>query len=135
MVPYLRPGDHVLVSRLSYRLHDVHRGDVIVFSPPKAARALTNSKLIKRVIGLPGDVVESNAGHVVVNGRALPEGYLPSSVKTEGITRQTIPRGRYWVMGDNRGDSADSRFFGTVTRGSIIGRAFFHIWPWPIGFM
>ncbi len=135
MVPYLEPGDRVLVSRLSYHFHDVHRGDVVVFGPPKAARTITSSKLIKRVIGLPGDVVESAGGKVLVNGKPLREPYLAKGVVTDGVKRQTIAKGRYWMMGDNRGDSADSRFFGSVAGGTIVGRAFFHIWPWPVGFM
>jgi len=135
MVPFLEPGDRVLVSKLSYHLHAVHRGDVVVFSPPKAALVLGKDKLIKRVIGLPGDVVESSNGHMVINGKLLPEPYLPRGVVTDGVKRQRIPAGSYWMMGDNRGDSADSRFFGTVRRSAIVGRAFFHLWHWPIGFM
>jgi signal peptidase I len=135
MVPYLEPGDRVLVSRLSYRLHDVHRGDVIVFDAPKGATALQGERLIKRVIALPGETVESRDGHILVNGKQLPETYLPKSTVTEGVKKLTLPKGRYWVMGDNRSNSADSRFFGSITRGSIIGRAFFHIWPWPVGLM
>jgi signal peptidase I len=135
MVPYLEPGDRVLVSRLSYRLHAVHRGDVIVFDAPRNATALQGERLIKRVIALPGETVESKDGHILINGKQLAEKYLPKTTVTEGVKRLKLPRGRYWVMGDNRANSADSRFFGSISRGSIIGRAFFHIWPWPVGFM
>jgi signal peptidase I len=135
MAPYLKPGDRVLVSRLSYRLHDVHRGDVVVFSPPKSATGLQDEKLIKRVIALPGEIVESKDGHIVINGKPLAEKYLSASVKSENVKPQKVPAGRFWVMGDNRTNSADSRFFGTIAKGSIIGRAFFHLWPTPIGLM
>jgi signal peptidase I len=93
--------------------------------------------LVKRVIALPGETVESKDGHILVNGQQLPEKYLAASVKTDSppVKRQTVPAGRYWVMGDNRGNSSDSRFFGAIPRGSIVGRAFFHLWPTPIGFM
>jgi signal peptidase I len=135
MVPYLEPGDRVLVSKLSFRMHDVHRGDVVVFNTPADARTLGGDKLIKRVIALPGETVESRDGKVYVNDRALTESYLPNATKTENLKRQTVPAGRYLVLGDNRDNSADSRFFGTIRRGAIVGRAWFHIWPWPIGFM
>jgi len=135
MAPYLNPGDRVLVTPLGYRLHSVRRGDVIVFKTPAKARALGGNRLIKRVIALPGETVESRDGKLYVNGKQLAEKYLPPATVTENVAKQTIPKGRYWVMGDNRGNSADSRFFGTIPRGSIVGRAFFHLWPTPIGLM
>jgi signal peptidase I len=123
------------VSKLSYHLHAVHRGDVVVFDPPKSATRLQGDRLIKRVVALPGETIESKDGKLLVNGKALPESYLPRATVTDEVKRQTLPAGRYWVMGDNRGNSADSRFFGSVTRGAIVGRAFFHVWPPPIGLM
>jgi signal peptidase I len=135
MSPYLKPGDRVLVSRMSYRLHAVHRGDVIVFKTPPNAKTLGGSRLIKRVIALPGETVESKDGKLFVDDKPLPERYLTKGVSTTNVKRQQVPGGRYWVMGDNRGNSADSRFFGTIKKNSIIGRAFFHLWPTPIGLM
>lgn len=135
MAPYLDPGDRVLVSKLSYHLHDVNRGDVIVFDAPDRAAAIGADRLVKRVIALPGETVESKDGKVFVNDEPLAEGYLPNATRTENVARQTVPADSFWVMGDNRANSADSRFFGPITGNSIVGRAFFHLWPWPIGFM
>ena len=135
MAPYLDPGDRVLVSKMSYRLHEVHRGDVVVFKAPRKAAAVGADRLIKRVIALPGETVESKDGKIYVNDQALDESYLPKATTTDNVARQKLPAGRYWMMGDNRGNSADSRFFGSITRDAIVGRAFFHLWPWPVGLM
>ncbi len=131
MEPTLQVGDRVLVNKLSYRMHAVHRGDVVVFErPPGVAGEPRIHDFIKRVIGLPGDTIETRADAVYVNGRKLRESYLPKVVRTiPGIERQRVPAGRYWVMGDNRTNSSDSRFFRSIARSSIIGRAFVRVWP------
>lgn len=128
MVPTLHVDDRVLVNKLSYRLHDVHRGDVVVFErPPNDAGVIRD--LIKRVVGLPGETVEGRDGGVYVNGRRLAEPYLPEGTVTSTFGPQRIPPGRVWVMGDNRSNSSDSRVFGTVPESRIVGRAFVRVWP------
>jgi len=121
----------VLVNKLSYRMHDVHRGDVVVFErPPGIAGESNIHDFIKRVIALPGDTVESRNDEIYVNGHRLREPYLPSGTKTiPPVEKQVVPKGRYWVMGDNRTNSSDSRVFGTITKKSIVGRAFVQVWP------
>jgi signal peptidase I len=134
MEPTLHEGDRVLVNKLSYRLHDVHRGDIIVFErPPQAQSANPDDDihdLIKRVIGLPGDTIEARAdGSVYVNGRRLNEPYIPSGVRTTRLPPQEVPEGHVFVMGDNRNDSSDSRDFGPIDEDLIVGRAFLRIYP------
>ena len=132
MRPTLMEGDRVLVNKLSYRLHDVNRGDVIVFDRPTALAAGPNdpADLIKRVLGLPGDTLQTRDGKVFVNGRELAEPYLTDGTVTDNIDEPvTIPDGHVWVMGDNRGNSQDSRVFGPVPEDTIVGRAFVIMWP------
>lgn len=152
MEPQLEIGDRVFVSRLAYRMHDPRRGDVIVFDAPPTAdgddggggiggflsEALQGiglqrpdeSELIKRVIGLPGEVIEARNGHVLINGRQLVEPYLPDDVTTEDFGPVTVPAEHVFVLGDNRGSSADSRFgLGPVPEDRIVGRAIARVWP------
>lgn len=127
MAPTLKINDRVLVNKLSYRLHDIHRGDVVVFRSVPGDGATKD--LIKRVIGLPGETVESQNGHILINGQVLKEPYLGPDVVTGPLEKITIPAGHYWVMGDNRPNSRDSRFFGAISKSLIIGRAFVRVWP------
>ena len=152
MEPQLREGDRVVVSKTAYRLHDPNRGDVIVFDEPSAegngggdgnlpariGRELVEGvglmkpdeeELIKRVIGLPGEVIEGRNGRVYVNGRQLVEPYLREGVTTSDFGPVTVPADHLWVMGDNRPHSQDSRTFGAVARSSVVGRAIARIWP------
>jgi signal peptidase I len=133
MEPTLHEGDRVLVNKLSYKLHDVHRGDVVVFRRPEGAESGDDDieDLIKRVIGLPGDTVETVDGVIYVNGEPLPEPYLVKGTRSDSppVQRQVIPKDHYFVMGDNRGNSQDSRFFGPIDGGLIVGRAFWRIYP------
>jgi signal peptidase I len=134
MEPTLEKGDRVLVNKLSYDLHDVHRGDIIVFElPPDKVGPDGIKDLIKRVIGLPGDEIESRDGEVYINDKLLKEPYLPEGVTTDHppIDKQTVPKGHVFVMGDNRDNSADSRFEnrGPIPIDTIIGRAFIQVWP------
>ena len=126
MVPTLHVNDRVLVNKLSYKFHEVRRGDVIVFKSPQV---VAEKDLIKRVIGLPGDTVETRDGEIVVNDKVLDEPYLPKDVGTGPMEKVTVPPGHYWMMGDNRGNSSDSRVFGAIPESSIIGRAFVKVWP------
>ncbi len=140
MEPTLEKGDRVLVNKLSYDLHDVHRGDIIVFElEPDQVGPDGIKDLIKRVVGLPGDVIESRDGVVYVNDRALAEPYLadgtitgdPEDGQNPAIERQTVPDGHVFVLGDNRSNSADSRYpyRGPIPIDSIVGRAFVLVWP------
>jgi signal peptidase I len=130
MEPTLMVGDRILVDKLSYHLHAVHRGDIVVFATPPGEDAGPDVKdLVKRVIGLPGERISSASGQVVINGSPLTEPWLVPGTVTTGITTQTIPAGEYFVMGDNRSDSQDSRFFGPIHRNIIVGRVVIKIWP------
>jgi len=137
MLPTLHKGDRVLVNKWSYRLHDIHRGDVVVFSRPAEVTDPTIDDLIKRVVGLPGERITISEGRVSVNGEVLTEGYLPDGTMTEPTGPITcppshpcvVPEGALWVMGDNRGNSHDSRFFGTIPQSTVVGRAALRIWP------
>ena len=123
-------NDHVLVNKLSYHLHSIHRGDVVVFRRP-ASWNVPDKVLIKRVIGLPGDVLATRGGVVYVNGLPLDEPYLNDAcaVGTQNLRSATVPAKDVFVMGDNRCESADSRAFGAVAESAVIGRAFIIIWP------
>ncbi len=135
MEPTLKVHDRILVNKLSYDLHSVHRGDIVVFKrSPNMVDADGNIKdLVKRVIGLPGETIQSTAdGHVEINGRILNEPYLPAgTLPGPPIAKRVIPPGEYFVMGDNRDDSSDSRVWGPIKRSQIVGRAFILIWPLP----
>ncbi len=150
MTPTLQVGDRVLVNKVVYKVGDIHRGDVIVFQNPDQTQlphrnwlgaALhwlgeglglqqpENEDLIKRVIGLPGDTVEARNGRVYVNGRPLSEPYLPPGTTTVMSRTYRVPPGDLFVLGDNRGNSADSRVFGFLPERDVIGKAFVIIWP------
>jgi signal peptidase I len=140
MVPTLKTHDRVIVNKLSYKLHPVHRGDIIVFKTPKGPDGKpidpTIKDLIKRVIALPGETVSAQGGRVYINGHPLDEPYLPAGTVTDcsRFTGSCFPKGplpadEYWVMGDNRQGSRDSRYFGAITKSEIVGRAFLRVWP------
>jgi signal peptidase I len=128
MVPTLQEDDRVLVNKMSYRLHDVNRGDIVVFEAPPGTEDGIDD-LVKRVVGLPGETVEGRDGTVYVDGQPLDEGYLPEGTVTGAFAPETVPPDHYWVMGDNRPASRDSRYFGFVPEGDIVGRVFVRIWP------
>ena len=122
-------NDRLLVDKLSYHLHAVHRGDVVVFRRPPGVEA-PESVLIKRVIGLPGETISGHDGQVWVGDRPLEESYVNAACHgTTDFDPVTVPSGHYFMMGDNRCNSSDSRVFGPISRSSIIGRAFLIIWP------
>ena len=124
----LLTNDRVLVNKLSYHLHDINRGDVIVFARPDEEPGEIRD-LIKRVIALPGETVEAKGNSVYINGQRLHEPYLDESIQTDDFGPTVVPEGEVFVMGDNRGDSFDSRWFGTVSEERVIGRAFVLFWP------
>ena len=140
MEPTLSIGDRIVVNKVSYRLHDVNRGDLVVFTPIGTAAAQGIDDLIKRVIGLPGETVTVADGRVLIDGGMLIEPYLADPLSTDdlqtvpwcldgGVAKCTVPADHVFVMGDNRPNSRDSRFFGPVPIDSIAGRAFARFWP------
>jgi signal peptidase I len=132
MEPTLDVGDRVLVNKLSYKLHDVHRGDVVVFERPPGASTGEDGEikdLIKRVIAVEGDTIEAKQGVVYVNGERLDEDYLEPGTPTKELPPETIPADHVFVMGDNRTNSEDSRVFGPIDVDDIVGRAFIRVLP------
>jgi len=125
-------SDRVIANRLAYRFHDPRRGDIVVFNaPPTAAKECSEGgTFVKRLVGLPGEVVSERNGDVYVDGKQLKEPYVDPR-RRDTITR-TWPRvgaGRYFVMGDNRVASCDSRTWGTVPRANLIGPVLLTYWP------
>lgn len=124
MEPSFHDGDYVIVNRLSYRLGDLERGDVIVFPYPLN----TEEDFIKRVIALPGDRIAMQDGLVVLNGNQLEEDYLDVTARGD-MAEIIVPPGHAFVMGDNRNDSSDSRIWGPLDVDEIIGKAVYRYWP------
>jgi signal peptidase I len=137
MLNTLKPLDRVLVNRLIYRFRKPRRGDIIVFNSKAVGKTL-----IKRIVGLPGEEISLADGHVYINGRIVHERYVrvvqgvatPTDPFNDGqpwslAEPYRIPAGHYFVMGDNRLQSDDSRDWGTVARSEIVGEAFFRYWP------
>jgi len=131
MTSTLQSGDRVFVNKMSYRLHDPNRGDVVVLHQPSSG---VERDLIKRVIGLPGEEIEVRSCNVLIDGRLLNEPYLANTPEERtdcgGDTApQLIPDGHVFVMGDNRGGSQDSRALGPIPTSELVGRAFVVFWP------
>ena len=130
MEPNFQNGDYLIVDEISYRLRTPQRGEVIVFKYP----ANPSQKYIKRIIGLPGETVEIQAGKVDIydsNGvpQILDERYLPDFLETYGDVELRLSDSEYFVLGDNRTASSDSRRWGSVPRDNIIGKVFLRVWP------
>jgi signal peptidase I len=124
MEPNLQPEQRLMVEKVSYRLHGPRRGDIVVLQDPTGGPI----PLIKRVVGLPGERVTITSGHVYVDGVLLDEPYLTQV--TQGDARSwLVPPMQVFVMGDNRGNSKDSRYFGPVSLETILGHALFRFWP------
>jgi len=142
MEPTLKRNDRIMVNKLSYHLHDVHRGDLIVFKRPPNMTATDINDLIKRVIALPGETIELRGTDIYIDDRKLTEPYLPAGTVTVNLgwvngcanpaterNKCTIPPNHVFVMGDNRPHSSDGRVFGPISEDLIVGRAFVRIWP------
>jgi signal peptidase I len=152
MEPTLDVGERVLVNRMNYRFGDPDRGDIVVFHPPKGATdgrycgvpvsanqacprptpERSDTNFIKRVVAVPGDTLSVKGGHAVVNGKEQSEPFTNSCDGGEKCTLTKsikIPPGYFFMMGDIRGASDDSRFWGPVPKKWIIGQAFFTYWP------
>ena len=126
MLPVLEDQDRLFINKIAYRVGEIHAGDVVVFQYP---RDHTKS-YIKRVIAVPGDRLRIDQGQVVVNGVPLQEPYVPSRYADDrSQAEMVLPRGEYFVMGDHRSISSDSRDFGPVNRELIYGKAVFVYWP------
>jgi signal peptidase I len=150
----LEVDDKIVVSKLSYRLHEPRRGDIVVFECPPAAschnRTASSNPMvrgvrfvgervgivppstedyIKRVIALEGETVEARGGHVYIDGLLLDEPYLPEAVVTSDFGPVIVPTDQLWVMGDNRQNSGDSRVFGPITEDSVVGRTVLRLFP------
>ncbi|MFL5825248.1 MAG: signal peptidase I [Thermoleophilaceae bacterium] len=151
MVPTLAVGQRVLVDRVTLHFSDPHRGDILVFKPPKGAdtdscgKAMpantpcdtptpqhSDTNFIKRVVGVAGDKLFVKAGRVYINGKLQKEPFIRPDASCEICNETnpiTIPAGHFFMMGDNRGQSADSREWGPIPKKWIIGEAFFTYWP------
>jgi signal peptidase I len=126
MIPTLKDGEFVLVSKVNYRFGNVERGDIIVFHFPLDPQ----QELIKRVIGLPGDTVNVQNGTVSVNGQMLTEPYISAAPAYSGVW--TVPQGQLFVLGDNRNDSSDSHSWGFLPFEKVVGKAVVIYWPPPL---
>ena len=150
MVPTLQIGQRVLVDRVSFKFGEPDRGDIVVFKPPSGQPGTcgvehprdqpcpegtpekSDTNFIKRVVGLPGDRLKVLEGSVYINGKRQDEPFarLDPQCPTCNLPREiTIPKDHYYMMGDNRGESADSRVWGPVPQDWIIGKAFATYWP------
>ena len=151
MEPTLERGDRVLVEKVSYGFGEPELGDVIVFEQEidlpiedeggfveditDSLRSLFGfptegtQDYIKRVMAVSGDTIESRDGQIYVNGEVVPEPFLPEGTETSPFPSYTVPEGQVFVMGDNRGNSDDSRSFGGIPEEDVVGRAFVLIWP------
>jgi signal peptidase I len=126
MMPSLEDQERIFVNKFVYRLEPIERGDVVVFRYPRDP----SKSFIKRVIGLAGDRIRINTGQVWVNGRRLEEEYVPRAYEDLRSYSETIvPPGSYFVLGDHRSLSNDSRDFGPVSESFIYGKAVFGYWP------
>lgn len=129
MQPTLEVGDRLLVEKLSYRFHPPQRNDLVVFkAPPELEAQNLHDDLIKRVVGLPGDVVQIRNGQTLINGKVIAEPYVKEEA-TYNYGPVTVPHRQYFVLGDNRNHSYDSHIWGSVPKQNIIGRAVLQIYP------
>lgn len=131
MEPNFSNGEYLLTDKITYRLREPKRGDVIVFKAP----GTNGDEFIKRIIGLPGEKILIKSGKIYINGQELKEDYLPEATFTYGGQflregeEKIIPEGHFFVLGDNRNASSDSRTWGFISQKAITGRAWLIYWP------
>jgi signal peptidase I len=135
MVPTLGVGDRILVQKAFFSWHDVREGDIVVFTQPPLDHCGGQGDLVKRVIALPGQTIYSSGGSIYVNGRPLAEPYLPQPDPLgppipNATSRHPyrVPPGEFYMMGDNRAISCDSRFWGPITGSSMVGKVVLAWW-------
>ncbi|MCX7845699.1 MAG: signal peptidase I [Dictyoglomaceae bacterium] len=124
MIPTLNDGEAVLVVRIPYYFREPERGEIIVFKYPLD----TSKEYVKRLIGLPGDTVEIKQGNVYVNGKLLEENYVKRK-SDDNYGPVKVPKDSYFVLGDNRPVSVDSRYWGFVPKKNLVGKAILLLWP------
>jgi signal peptidase I len=142
MEPTLMIGDRIVVDKLSYHLHGVGTGDIVVFSTPSSEDCAGPpvADLVKRVIALPGQTISLSNGRVFINGKLLPEPWLPPAVRSETYPGPStapyslhdpyrVPGGDVFMMGDNRPESCDSRYWGPIRESTIVGKVDVRVWP------
>ncbi len=128
MMPALTDQERIFINKFTYRfgIGQIERGDLVVFSFPQDP----SKSYIKRVVGLPGDTIEIDRGQVIVNGQPLVETYVPDEYRDyQSMERRVVPADHYFVLGDHRSSSNDSRAWGFVRRENIYGKAVFVYWP------
>jgi len=131
MEPNFESGEYLLIDEVSYRFKPIGRGDIIVFHYPLD----TSKYYIKRIIGFPGETVEVKDGKIIIyndanpNGAVLNEDYLPKNLVTNGQTKKKMGADEYFVLGDNRQVSSDSRVWGPLPKSDIVGRVWIRVWP------
>lgn len=126
MFPTYEDRERLIVSRAHYLVTDIRRGDVIVFN---SVERPDDEMLIKRVVGLPGDTLEFRSSELYINGQLVPEPYIKECLSRCSDRTWEVPEDSYFVMGDNRDGSRDSRVFGTVPISNVVGRVIFRYWP------
>ncbi|MDQ6827086.1 MAG: signal peptidase I [Candidatus Eremiobacteraeota bacterium] len=124
MEPHIDSGEYVLINTVAYRVGRPHRGDIVAFQHERSAPSV----YLKRVIGLPGDRIAVSQGTVIVNGGVLRENYVQFSDR-RSFAEVRVPENSLYVLGDNRANSDDSRFWGFVPQDQVIGRAVAAVWP------
>lgn len=133
MLSTLHNGEYILTDKVSYKIGQPQYGDIIVFKNPRDE----SQDFVKRIIGLPGDSIKIINNTILVNGQPINEYYLPPQIKTEARNfpedenPYQVNSDQYYVLGDNREHSSDSREWGTITKEEIIGKVFFRYWPLP----
>jgi signal peptidase I len=130
MLPTIAVGGRIWVQKMGVNVEHLSVGEIVVFKRPPTDHLDTDiADVVKRIVALPGDVVSSAGGNLIVDGQVVREPYLRPGTATTGVVRQVVPPGHYFVMGDNRTYSYDSRFFGPIPATSIVGTVVAQVWP------
>lgn len=132
MYPNFHDGEYILTDKISYRVGEPKRGDVVIFKAPRNEEY----DYIKRIIGLPGETIKISSNQIIINNTALPESYLDKIITSSGSFLRPqdqilVPENNFFVLGDNRSHSSDSREWGFVPKENIIGKAWLRYWPPP----